>query len=78
MTGRGGRRRKQVLGNLKDGRGYCKLTEEALDRTMWRTGFGRDCGPVVRQTEGWVNVSMSCKIYILTKDTTYIDCFMYI
>jgi hypothetical protein len=23
---------------------------EALDRTMWRTGFGRGYGPVVRQT----------------------------
>jgi len=24
--------------------------EEALDRTMWRAGFGRGFGPVVRQT----------------------------
>jgi hypothetical protein len=24
------------------------LEEEALDRTVWRTGFGRGCGPVVR------------------------------
>jgi hypothetical protein len=24
--------------------------EEALDRTVWRTGFGRGCGPVIRQT----------------------------
>jgi hypothetical protein len=26
------------------------LKEEALDRTMWRARFGRDFGPVVRQT----------------------------
>jgi hypothetical protein len=26
------------------------LKEEALDRTMWRAGFGRGFGPVVRQT----------------------------
>jgi hypothetical protein len=27
------------------------LKEEALDRTVWRTGFGRGCGSVVRQTK---------------------------
>jgi len=26
------------------------LTEEELDRTLWRTRFGRDYGPVLRQT----------------------------
>jgi hypothetical protein len=25
------------------------VKEEALDRTVWRTGFGRGYGPVVRQ-----------------------------
>jgi len=25
------------------------LKEEALDRILWRTRFGRDCGPVVRR-----------------------------
>jgi len=29
------------------------LKEEALDRTMWRAGFGRGFGPVVRQTAKW-------------------------
>jgi hypothetical protein len=28
---------------------YCKFKEEALDPTLWRTRFGRDCGPVTRQ-----------------------------
>jgi hypothetical protein len=50
MTGRRGRRHKQLLDNLKEKRRYCKLKEEALDRTLWRTRFGRDYGPVVRQT----------------------------
>jgi hypothetical protein len=27
-----------------------KLKDEALDRTLWRTRFGRGYGPVVRQT----------------------------
>jgi hypothetical protein len=42
MTGRRGRRHKQLLGDLKEKRRYWKLKEEALDRTLWRTGFGRD------------------------------------
>jgi hypothetical protein len=50
MTGRRGRRRKQLLGDLKEKRRYWKLKEEALDRTMWRTLFGRGYGLVVRQT----------------------------
>jgi hypothetical protein len=29
------------------------LKEEALDRTQWRTRFGRGYGPVVRQTTEW-------------------------
>jgi hypothetical protein len=44
-----GRRRKQLLDDLKETIGYCKLKEGALDRIVWRTGFGRDCGHVVRQ-----------------------------
>jgi hypothetical protein len=50
MTGRRGRRRKQLLDDLKEERRYWKLKEEALDRTLWRTRFGRGYGPVVRQT----------------------------
>jgi hypothetical protein len=50
MTGRRGRRRKQLLDDLKEKRRYWKLKEEALDRTLWRTGFGKGYGPVVRQT----------------------------
>jgi len=46
---RRGRRRKKLLDNLKDRRGYSHLKEEALDRTMWRNRFGGGFGPVVRQ-----------------------------
>ena len=49
VTRRRGRRRKKLLDDLKDRRGYCYLKEEALDRTMWRNRFGRGFGPVVRQ-----------------------------
>ena len=50
VTGKRGRRRRKLLDDLKERRGYSHLKEEALDRTMWRAGFGRGFGPVVRQT----------------------------
>ena len=50
VTGRRGRRRRKLLDDLKERRGYCHLMQEALDRTIWRVGFGRGFGPVVRQT----------------------------
>jgi hypothetical protein len=55
MTGRWGRRHKQLLDDLKEKRRYWKLKEEALDHTLWRTRFGRGYGPVVRQTTEWMN-----------------------
>jgi len=45
---RRGKRRRKLLDDLKERRGYSHLKEEALDRTMWRAGFGRGFGPVVR------------------------------
>jgi len=52
MTGTRGRRRRKLLDDLKERRGYCHLKEEALDRTMWRAGFGRGLGRVVRLLNG--------------------------
>ena len=46
---RRGRRRKKLLDDLKDRRGYSDLKEEALHRTIWRHRFGGGFGPVVRQ-----------------------------
>jgi len=45
-----GRRRKKLLDDLKERRGYSHLKEEAADRAMWRAGFGRGFGPVVTQS----------------------------
>ena len=50
VTGRRGRRRKRLLDDLKASRRYSHFKGEALDRTKWNAGFGRDFGPVVRQT----------------------------
>jgi hypothetical protein len=50
VTGRRGRRRRKLLDELMERRGYSNLKKEALDRTIWRARFGRGFGPVVRQT----------------------------
>jgi len=47
VTGRKGRKRRKLLDDLKERRGYCHLKAEALDRTMWRARFGRGFGTVV-------------------------------
>jgi hypothetical protein len=37
MTGTQGRRRKQLLDDLKEKKRYWKLKEETPDRILWRT-----------------------------------------
>ena len=50
MMGGRERRRKQLLDDLKERRGYWKLKEEALHCNVWRIGFERGNGLVVKQT----------------------------
>jgi hypothetical protein len=50
VTWRRGSRRRKLLDDLKERRGYSHLKEEALDRPMWRARFERGFEPVVRQT----------------------------
>jgi hypothetical protein len=52
VAGRRGRRRKQLLNGNKEKKGYWNFREEAVDRVLRRTRFGRGYGPVVRQTAG--------------------------
>jgi hypothetical protein len=49
VAGRRGRRHKNLLDDLKEKRGYWKLKEEALDRSVFGTRLVRGCGPVIRQ-----------------------------
>jgi hypothetical protein len=49
VTRRRERRRKKLLDDLTDRRGYSRLKEESLDRTMWRNRFGGVFGPAVRE-----------------------------
>ena len=44
VTGSRGRRRRKLLNDLTDRRGYYHLKEEALDRTKWTVRFGRGFG----------------------------------
>ena len=49
VTQREERRSKQLLDDLKEKRIYCPLKEEAQNRSVWRTCFGRSYGFVLRQ-----------------------------
>jgi len=49
VMGRRGSRSKYLLDGLIEERGYWELNGETVDRTVWRTRFGKGCGPVVRQ-----------------------------
>jgi len=78
VKGRRGERCKQLLDDLKEMRGYWKLRAEALDLTLWRTGFGIGYGTVVRQTAGLVNESY---IFGVTKRTDIfvrVTCYPYL
>jgi hypothetical protein len=50
VKGRRESRRRKLLDDLKERRGYSHLKEEALDCTSWRVRFGRGFELVVRQT----------------------------
>jgi hypothetical protein len=50
VTGRRGRRHRRLLDDLKKSIRYWELEDEVLDRTVWRTGWGRSYGTFVRQT----------------------------
>ena len=39
-TGQQGRKHKQLLYDLQNKKRYCKVKEEAVDRTLWRSRFG--------------------------------------
>jgi len=50
VTGRRGRRRKQLLDDLREKRNYWKVKEEALDRMLWRSRVESDYVTIIRQT----------------------------
>jgi len=60
VRGRRGRWCKQLLDDRKEKKEYWKLKKEALDRSLWRTRYGRGYGPVVRLTTEWWWVATKC------------------
>ena len=52
-----------VSDDLQEMRGYCKLKEEALDHTVWRTRFEIGYWHVIRQTTDWMNDQ--CLLFLL-------------
>ena len=69
--GRRGRRRKQLLDDLKAKTRYWKSEEEALDRTLWRTRFGTGYGPVVRQTTEGTKYNLCQTEYVVLLFTQF-------
>jgi hypothetical protein len=67
VNGRRGRRRRKLLDDLKERRGFSYLKEEVVDRTMWRGRFGRGFGSVARQTYKWMNKYVVYQIRRLCK-----------
>ena len=63
VNGRRGRRRRKLLDDLKERRGYSHLKKEALDRPTWTARFGGSFGPVVRQSTELMNMHIG--VYIL-------------
>ena len=47
---------RKLLDDLKERRGYPHLMEETLDFTVWRAGFRRGFGTLVRQTTKWLSL----------------------
>ena len=81
VTRRQGRRRKKLLDDLKDRRGYCELKEEALDRTMWRNRFARGFGPLVSQItddDDIVSVHFSSKCSLFHNSNVFGSCIILI
>jgi len=76
VTRRRGRRRRKLLDDLKERWGYSNaypnLKEEALDRPVWRAGFGRGFWPAVRQTTEWNEWIWNIHSHIRRLDTNFI------
>jgi hypothetical protein len=62
VTGRSERKRKKLLDYCKETRGYWKLKENALDRTLWKARFGRNLGEAIEKN--YIKIS-TCKCLVM-------------
>jgi hypothetical protein len=60
VTGRRGKRRRQLLSVVKVTIGYWEFKEEALCCRLWKTFFGRGCARVLRQNTGRMYSYITC------------------
>jgi hypothetical protein len=73
VTGRQRRRRRKLLDDLKERRGYSHFKKKTLDRTIWRARLGRGFGPVVRQTAKWMNQHRHCCFFSVHLNLQQLD-----
>jgi hypothetical protein len=78
VTGRRGRRSRELLDDLNKRRGCSHLKKEALDRAIWRAWFGRCFGPVVRQRAIWRAWFGRCFGPVVRQTTKLINIFPYL
>jgi len=72
VSGKRGRRRKQLVDDLMERRGRWKLKEKVLARILWRTRFGRDCSPATKQTTVWMSETVDLTV-VFREDTLSSD-----
>jgi len=41
------------------------MKEETTDRTLWKTRFGKGCGPFGRQTAEWMNTQSKQRMGVI-------------
>jgi hypothetical protein len=74
VTGRWGRRCIKLLNDPNGNTGYCKLYEETIDHTLWRTRFWRGCGRMnAFGIHTWPNFRCSPSIFLKNLRKTTID-----
>lgn len=72
VSGSWGRRRDQILDDLKEKLSYREMKKKAQDQTLWKTCLGRGYGPGVRQT--W----KSMNVYFVLKINTSVDILLFL
>jgi hypothetical protein len=72
VTGRRGRRRKQLLDDLMERRGRWKLKEKVLARMLWRTRFGRESSPAIKRTTVQMSETIDLRV-VFREDTLSSD-----
>jgi hypothetical protein len=63
MTGRRGRRRKQLLDEVKEKRRYWEFQKGSIRLYFVENSFGKVCGSVVREAAGKMVASITTELH---------------